>query len=198
VDRVRLSLPQLNTVAQVQFLVRERAEDNWRALSHATTYRLAREGGEVKSPAASVPLTNARYWLLKVDQKGGGFGAGEVRLELGWTPAEVVFAARGEAPFVLAYGARSAKFGALPVSAVLPRAGEADAVVASPARVGDVTDSSRAPPSLLSDPEGFLRDLAAHRDAKKWLLWLALLLGVALLGWMALRLLRDLGERKPR
>jgi hypothetical protein len=75
--------------------------------------------------------------------------------------------------------------------------GGADAPAASLARVGEVTDSSHPAPSLLSDPGSFFRDLAAHRDAKKWLLWLALLLGVVVLGWMALRLLRDLGARKP-
>jgi hypothetical protein len=196
VDRLRLVLPQINTVAEVQLLTRERAEDPWRPAAFATAYRLGREGGEVVSPEIALPANNDRYWRLKVDQKGGGFGAGPVKLELGWPPHEVLFAARGSGPFSLAYGSKTASPGALPIIAVLPRYGDGWAAETKLARVGEVSDSSRPAATLLSDPARFLRGLSAHREAKKWLLWAVLLAGVLLLGWMAFRLMNDLGKRE--
>jgi hypothetical protein len=189
-------LPQINTVAEVQFLSRERPETPWRSVSYATAYRLGREGGEVTSPEVVLPANNDRYWMLKVSQRGGGFGAGPVKLELGWLPHEVVFAARGTPPFTLAYGNKTAGPGALPMINVLPRYGDGWAADTKLARVGDISRVSRSAPSLLSDPAGFLRTLSAQPDAKKWLLWAVLTAGLLLLGWMAFRLLRDLRTKR--
>lgn len=194
VDRLRLALPELNTVAQVQFYSRQRVEDPWRFASSATVYRLGGEERDIASPEVVLAPNSDRLWLIKVDQKGGGFGSGRVRLELGWVPHEVVFAARGAGPFSLAYGNKGAKPGALPITAVIPRYGEADAMPARLAKVGEFMDSSRPPPSLLDDPARFFRGMTENRETKKWLLWSALVAGVLLLVWMALRLLRDLGK----
>lgn len=194
VDRIRLELPQSNTVAQVHLYTRERVEDPWRPAGSATAYRLARDGGELTNPDIRVGINPDRYWRVQVDQRGGGFGAGEVRLELGWVPHEVLFAARGAAPFTLAYGNKLAKAGPLPVSVVVPGWGTDQAPAVRSAKAGAVSGDALAPPSLLRDPARFFRGLAENREAKKWTLWAALLCGVLLLGWMALRLLRDMGK----
>jgi hypothetical protein len=191
VDRLKLVLPQANTVAQVQFSTRERAEEPWRPGGSATAYRLTRDGGELTNPEIRVAVNPDRYWRILVDQKGGGFGAGEVKLELGWLPHEVLFAARGAGPFTLAYGNSLAMPGAVSLAAVLP---QHEKLAAAAARVGEV--SGRAPPaaSLFSDPVRFVRGLGENREARKWMLWTVLLAGVLLLGWMAQRLLKDLGK----
>jgi hypothetical protein len=198
-DRVRLHLPQPNTVVQVQLLTRERADDGWRMAGAAVAYRLSGPSGEIVSPDIPVRTNAERYWLVKVDPKGGGVGAGELRLEIGWVPHEVVFAARGAGPFALAYGnprAGNAKAngGPLPLSAVLPRRGDgADAAVAVRATVGAVAMNVPAPPSLFREPLRFARTLIDDRDVKKWTLWTVLVAGVALLAWMAFRLLHETG-----
>jgi hypothetical protein len=188
VDRVRLHLPQLNTVAQVQFQTRERVDDNWRYVTSSIVYRLA---GEVTNPDIALPANIDRYWLLKVEQKGGGLGAGEVKLEIGWMAHEVIFAARGAPPFMLAYGNDKSKAGALAVSAVTPN----DASVARPAKVGAIAGAAATPPSPFTEPVRFVRQLSQSRDVKRWALWAALIAGVVLLAWMALRLLRDVGKQ---
>ena len=194
VDRVRLALPQPNTVAQVRLSTRERAEDPWRAAASGTAYRLVRGGGELTNPDLRLAVNPDRYWRVQVDQKGGGFGAGEVRFEIGWLPHEVIFAARGAGPFTMAYGNRTAKPGALPVSVVLPGDAKEVSAAARPARLGEVSASALSSPSLFSDPARFLRGLPENREAKKWTLWAALVAGVLLLGWMAFRLLHDMGK----
>lgn len=198
-DRVRLRLPQPNTVVQVQLLTRERADDPWRLAGAAVAYRLARSGGEIVSPDIPVRAASERFWLVKVEQKGGGAGAGQLRLEIGWLPHEVVFAARGEAPFVVAYGNPNAKGGPLPVSAVLPRRADGpDAVAVERAAVGPVARTVPRPPSLFREPGRFARNWVENRDVKKWALWAVLGAGVTLLAWMALRLLREVDRDRGR
>jgi hypothetical protein len=191
VDRLKLVLPQANTVAQIHLSTRERAEEPWRPAGSATAYRLTRDGGELTNPEIRVAVIPDRYWRILVDQKGGGFGAGEVKLELGWLPHEVLFAARGAGPFAVAYGNKLAKPGAAPLAAVLP---QDEKLAAATARVGEVSGAAQPAASLFSDPVRFVRGLAENREAKKWMLWTMLLAGVLLLGWMAQRLLRDLGK----
>jgi hypothetical protein len=196
VDRARLSLPQPNTVAQVQLLSRERSEDPWRSVAIATVYRLNRDGTELRSADIRFSANADRYWLLRVDQKGGGLGAGEARLGIGWLPHEVVFAARGAAPFTVAYGNKLAKSGALPVATVFPGYPEREVTAAAVARVGDIV--GKAEPSGLSDPGRYVRNAIDSGQAKQWLLWIALVIGVMLVVWMAFRLLRDLGNTKQQ
>jgi hypothetical protein len=189
-DRVRLHLPQPNAVVQVQILTREWADDAWRLAGSALAYRLSHENSEFVS--ADIPVrTNAeRYWLVRVDPKGGGAGAGELRLDLGWVPHEVVFAARGPGPFALAFGnakAGNAKSGTAKVSGPLP----ADAVRAT---VGAVSANAAGPPSLFREPERFARTFLDDHGVTKLAVWSVLVVVAALLSWMALRLRRKSGS----
>jgi hypothetical protein len=178
----------------VQVLTRERPEDNWRGVASGIAYRIAGESGELRSPEIVVGTSLDRHWLVRVEQRGGGIGAGALGLQIGWLPQEVVFAARGSGPFTVAFGNDKEKPGALPLATVLPVRPEGGALVAQPAKVGPVSGSADEP-SLFGQPVRYFERLASQRDVKKWALWTALIAGVLLLGWMALRLLGDLGKR---
>ena len=84
-----------------------------------------------------------------------------------------------------------ARPGAAPLPAVLP---QDEKLAAAVARIGAVTGSAPSSASLFSDPARFIRGLAENRETKKWVLWVVLLAGVLRLGWMAHRLLRDMGR----
>jgi hypothetical protein len=205
VDRLRFALPQVNTVAQAEVLARRRSEarsridrrsradDEWRHAAAATLYRLGRNGGEVANADIATAPTASRYWLLRVDQKGGGLGSGEVRLEIGWVPHEAVFAARGEGPFTLAYGLKIAKPGALPITAVLPGYKEGEAITLKTASLTSMASPGPQPAPGFS---AYLRAAAESGEAKKWALWASLVVGVLLLVWMAFALLRQVGKPK--
>ena len=190
VDRLRFALPEINTVAQVQIFFRARTEDPWVPATSATLYRLRRDSGEVVNPDVAVFANASRYWLLRVDQKGGGLGSGEVRLEIGWIPHEVVFAARGAGPFTLAYGMKIARPGSMPIAAVLPGYREGEPVALKTATLGEASAARRAPSGFSE----YLSEAAESGEAKKWLLWAALVGGVLVLVWMAFALLRQVGK----
>ena len=201
VDRVRLHLPETNTVAQVQLLARDRSEQDWRPVTRGVVYRLRRDSGEVFSPDLPLGVTTDRYWLLRVDQRGGGIGSGAPKLEAGWVPHTLVFTARGAPPFQLAYGNRDAKAGGYAIEALIPGYSDASLPRIRAAKAGAQQTINVSGAKALEQQElGGEARLKEVVDWKRWSLWGALVLGVLVLGAMAWRLVRQLdsGSKQPR
>jgi hypothetical protein len=194
VDRLRVALPQPNTVASLEILARARPADPWHLVTTTTAYRLTREGEELTSADIEVGPTTDRYWLVKVDQRGGGIGSGPLGLSAGWVPHRLIFAARGAEPFQLAYGRRDARTAAFPIATLVPGyKGEEDLEI----RRGAAAPGLAIGEAQAAGPPRTLGGEAATRervDWKRWTLWASLVLGVLVLGWMAIRLGRQMGE----
>jgi hypothetical protein len=183
-DRITIELPERNSVVPAQLFARATPKDAWQPVASSVFYRLQQPGGEVTNELVAVPDSGQRYWLLRVDPRSGGSGAEAPRLLAGWQPRALVFAARGTAPFVLAWGNRAAVPGALPIATLVPGY---DSTKELPADVGVARPG--APVTL-----GGAERLRAPVDAKRWVLWGSLALAAVVLGWMALRLSRDMGK----
>jgi len=202
VDRLRAGLPQPNTVITVEILSRAKPADPWRRVTSTTVYRLNREGEELASPDVAIGATSDRYWLVKVDQRGGGIGSGQPVLGAGWVPHRLVFAARGAGPFQLAYGSRDAKPAAYPIATLVPGYKDEEALEIKLAKVGATPESVSIGAAQPAAPQPLGGEAATREriDWKRWILWGSLVLGVAVLGWMALRLGRQMsrsGGDKP-
>jgi len=172
-DRLAPRLPEQNTVAPLQIFSKARPEDPWTIVTRTVAYRLKRNGQELVSPDIAVGTNTHRYWLLRVDTASGGIGAGTLAVRAGWTPREIVFTARGAAPFRLAYGNSKAQAGALAIDALVP---------------GWRTDQEPKISVAVTGAAQTLAGEAAARqriDYKKWGLWAALVAAVAMLAWMA-------------
>jgi len=194
VDRLRVALPQQNTVAAIELLARSKPANPWRHVTTATVYRLVRDGDELTSADIEVGAAADRYWLARVDQRGGGIGGGPLELSAGWVPHRLVFVSRGAGPFQLVYGSRDAKSTAFPIATLVPgykgeeelelgRAETAPRIVIGGARAA-------------AEPQRLGGDAVTRErvDWKRWTLWGSLVLGVAVLGWMALRLGRQMSR----
>jgi hypothetical protein len=129
-----------------------------------------------------VVVSSARYVRARLDPKAGGVGKTPPTLVVGWYAQPLVFAARGEAPFELAYGSRRVEPGALAIRTLVP-----DYVAGKPlpANVGVATLA--APPS-----EANRAAMREPLDATRWLLWGTLVAASVLLGYMGLRLARQM------
>lgn len=192
IDRVALKMAELNSVVPAQLFARGAPGEPWRPVATTVFYRLQDPGGDVVSAPLAVAGSGERYWLLRVDARSGGVGREPPRLSFGWQPQELAFAARGAAPFVLAYGRRDATAGALPLATLVPGY---DAATGLGANVG----VARAGAAI---PLGGMQRLAAPPDTRRWILWGTLAAGALVLGWMAWRLTREMGAaesdaRKP-
>jgi Predicted membrane protein (DUF2339)/Protein of unknown function (DUF3999) len=195
VDRLRMGLPQQNTVASVQLLSRAKPDDPWRYVTTATAYRLVRDGDDLTSADIEVGAVSNRYWLARVDQRGGGLGGGSLGLSAGWVPHRLVFASRGPGPFQLAYGSRDAKSSGFPIATLVPGYQGEDELGRAETRAGEPTIVIGAAQAL-GEPQRLGGDAVTRErvDWKRWALWGSLVLGVAVLGWMALRLGRQMAR----
>jgi uncharacterized protein DUF3999 len=140
----------------------------------------------LESAPLEIAPTTDREWLLRVRQPGSGLGGKLPMLEIGWQPQLLTFAAQGEPPFRLAYG--SARIGtdrlrddSIAVSLAML---EKQQIKPLPATAGA---------SVESGGRRALRQQISPTTWKKLLLWVALLLGVALLARMAWHLGWELG-----
>lgn len=187
VDRVRIDLPQNNTLAEASLLRRSSMQSPWQPVTSAVLYRLLHAGQEVRSADLAVGPHTARYWLLRVDQRGGGIGRAAPSLRAGWLPNQLLFIARGAPPFKLAYGAVNVGSAEVAIDHLLPGYQQGGALTALRAEVGAPTELMSVPATAPKPPLPW----------KKYILWTTLVLAVALLGWMAYRLTRQMESRKP-
>ena len=196
VDRLRIGLPQPNTVASVEILSRSKPAEPWHRVTTTTVYRLIREGDELTSAEIAVDVNADRYWLVKVDQRGGGIGGGPLALSAGWVPHRLVFAARGAGPFQLAYGSRGAKPTAFPIATLVPGYKGEEKLELRQAEVREAAPDVAIGAAQTAAPQQLGGEAATRErvDWKRWTLWGSLVFGVAVLGWMAIRLGRQMSK----
>ena len=178
VDRITLALPEINTVAPITWEGRLRAEDPWRLIGASVVYRVRQEEGEAQSaefPIVRVPL---RFIRARIDPNSGGVGRAAPALVASWIPQEIVFAARGNGPFELAYGSRRALPATLAIGTLVP-----GYVPGKPLPGNVATAIPAGSPSAMNAAA-----LREPLDLKRWMLWGSLVAAALLLLYMALRL----------
>jgi hypothetical protein len=188
-DSVRVLLPQANTVVQAKLLSRNDDKTPWRVRHQGLLYTLQREGHTLSSDPIALPMLNDSFWLLEVEQGGGGIGSGAPQLEVGWIPHRLVFAARGEMPFTLAFGAAAVEAPDNSIAELLHRLEQR--------HEGEDTEFIKLAHTSRRFELGGERLLQPPRPAlpwKKWLLWAVLILGVLLLAGMARGLYRQMND----
>lgn len=178
-DRVRIGLPPGNAFYDVEVLSRDGAKAPWQSRGEGLTYRLQTPGGVVSQDELSLRPGRGREWLVRGER---GSLPATLTIAVGFTPHEIVFLAQGRPPFKLAYGSARTVGRAFDVGQLLqPFKGGAAAAIA-PASFGSVE---------VLGGERVTRAPVPSRW-RQWLLWSVLVLGVALLGGMALRLVRQM------
>jgi hypothetical protein len=185
-ERLRLILPQADSVASVRIFARRAEHDPWQSVSSATFYRISRDKTEIASPAHALPGMRARYWRVHFDSDNKALPA-TLQLEIGWRPHQLVFLASGAAPYTLAFGNRHAKSASFPLATLLPGYRAGDELKLPLASTGPLVSRATESDSLMDK----WRDM----EWKPLLLWAILISGVALLGWMAWRIKKEMTQR---
>jgi hypothetical protein len=185
VESVRVVLGAPNSVAPFTIATREGESGEWRRVTAATFYRLMRDGAEVQSPSVEVGVRPARYWAIQLDPRSPALGSAAPSLEVEWRPAQLVFVARGEGPFTLAFGNPDARRSLLAVSELIPGYERRAEAKLPEARLGEVRSVARSGDAM--------RQVLGDTSPRKAVLWAILVLGVVALGWMAWRLRRQMG-----
>ena len=205
-DSIALQLTQTNTVLPVtlgvyrqnSYVPRHRLHLRQQArpaqgayfdpLLSTTFYRIGLDGKERMSGDLAMPATQTGEWVLQTATDLALSASDAPALRLGWTPATVIFLASGKPPYQLAFGNSNAVTVAQPLSQVAPgfQADELLALKTASAGPLQPNTGAEAPPRVTKD--GAPWRLAA--------LWAALLLGVGVLGFFALRLLSQMKQEQ--
>jgi Protein of unknown function (DUF3999) len=196
ITRVRLLLPDANTLAPTRLAIKsnttQRGTDgkfqnvpSWQQVANATFYRLTRDNVELVSPPTSLStnVTGATHWQANIDPRSGGIGSSMPTLEVTWSPQQIVFTARGEPPFTLAFGRADAKPTQFQIRDLMPGYEPAAENQLPLAKLTAVTNQA-----VVTAPAA---TVAKTTDWKKIILWAVLIIGVALMAWMAIRLGRS-------
>lgn len=185
VDRIRVLLPERNSLTKGVLFSRTRENDPWIQRREAIIYRIDTKEGGLVSPDLAVPASGDRYWKLKISEVGGGAGSSVIQVEVAWVPHKILFLPRGEAPFVLAFGSGRADTRSIRGTDLL-----AGLPVTETAKVGIM--QAEAGKAVTLAGETAMKKEISGVTRKKLLLWGVLLVGVGVLAWMALRLARQM------
>jgi hypothetical protein len=182
VESVSLKFGEMNSVAPFAILARDDpAKDAARPVTNATFYRLMRQGVELESPKVEIGRQSARYWVARLDPNSPPPGGGVPTLEVEWRPGQLVYVARGDAPFTLAFGNAEAKRVMLEPNQLIPGYERLEELRLPQAQVGAV--NAAAPPS-----PAWWRSVVGDTPPKKIVLWIVLVVAVIALALMALKL----------
>ena len=199
-EKLRINLPQINTLTPLNIQRRidpvalrnhrHRAEPYWETFSRPVVYRLQSPQGELRSPDIDLAGQIEERLRLVIDGRAGGIGSEAPTLQVGFVPHVLVFLARGEGPFVLAWGADGVNRGELPVATLLPGYEGLHKLTATPATLSPAA-SAPTVKSAASEKS------AVSPASSKWILWTVMLLGLLVLGGMAWSLLGQLRKNPP-
>lgn len=188
ISGIRIKLPQKNTLAPVKLYQRTKDSEVWREVASSVVYRLNHEWREIESPEIQLPVSNDRQWRMVIDQGSGGIGAGLPKVELGWVPQHGVFVARGEAPFVVAYGSRDAQPNGYTVATLVPGYEAEKFMMLPSAQLGK---THHANPGMSQPAEW----IANWRIMALWAILVLSVLGLAFMAW---KLLRQMNQSKDQ
>jgi hypothetical protein len=180
-ERLQLTLPPGNVLAPVSLASRNASNAQWQPLASGLLYRLPQDGKETVQDEIALPGVPLRQLRLRVDPRGNGLGSDTPRIRVAVAETEVVFLARGSAPYALRVGDATAQSAALPLGTLIP--GYSPARLAS---LGRATLDSAVSDAMAPAAEAVAPGTGWQRIG----LWAVLLAGVALLGGMAFSLLR--------
>jgi len=189
-EQIRIGLPQTNTLAplQVQRYVApspQRQHDAWETLTQTVVYRLQSPQGEVRSPDIELDTAPIDRLRLTVDTSSGGIGNGAPTLQVGFAPQTLVFLARGQGPFTLAWGSKTVETAAMPAATLLPNFSADKPLAASAATLQTI---AAIPLDALPDSD------KAPAKASKGVLWAVLVAGLLVLAGMVLMLLKQMRQ----
>lgn len=185
VSALRILPAQTNAVLTLALEYRSNAKSPWIPLPGTVAYRLNGEAGEQRSAAVEIRDEPVMH-EIRLRAIGAGWGAQAPSVTAERIPHTMIFNARDNGPYLLAWGSRAAANpAALPLKSLVPGADAATPY--------GITYAALGPEEALGGEERMTSESPADR-AQRWqsvLMWLALVAGALSLGVLAFRLWRE-------
>ncbi len=179
----RLLLAQRNRAIEGRLFSRTDDNTPWQLRYQGLFYDLQRQGQRLRNAVIEMAPASHSQWRLEIESNENGRDVGVPELELVWRPQRLLFVARGEMPFTLAFG----RYGAEPeqpaIDPLLRRINHSQKGMIKAATAGVTFELGGADRLIAAAPP---------LSWRKWLLWGGLLLGVGVLGGMVRSLYRQM------
>ncbi len=181
VDQVYVRLPQHNSLAQVTVMSRPDEDTSWRQRTTLLSYQLTIDGVRLDSSVKHISPTTDRFWRIELEEVGSS--TGPPVLEIGWRPQQLVFVAQGQGPFTIVYGR----------AGLGPERSPVDRLLASidPRNEKNLVKPAYASHQIILGGKGQLLP-SPEIPWRRWLLWASLVVGVLVIGAMALQLFKEM------
>jgi hypothetical protein len=190
VDRVRLRFVEKNTILEAAVFSRPNPDSQWRHRRKAIFYDLSFDDTALVQNTVTVQQTSDRYWRLEIAKDSLGDAQNIPTMELAWLPHKLIFAARGDGPFMLAYG--SARLGENASQNADPNL--LSQVIGSNSK--ELLKEATALPKIVLGGPDLLTPAPPPLPWRKWLLWGILVVGVGCIAKMALSLGKGMSKEK--
>ncbi|GKX56927.1 membrane protein [Leminorella grimontii] len=182
---------QNNTVLPVSIEYRSTAEGEWRPLAHAAIYRL--ESADGYRISDSLPLNKMMVQSVRIKAVSGSWGEAPPEVKGERERVEVIFNAQGNPPYLLTWGAKIAPSASVEIGTLIPY------TVMPKSGIESLYTAEVGPTVTLGGESRLTAESAAEASARwqTWLLWGLLIAGVAGLGVITLKLVREAtGKRR--
>lgn len=181
VSRLQVSTPG-NSLVQWTAYSRDDPSADWqRRAGPWVAYQVQEEGGrrQQSAPQSLPAIHRDRYWKLEADP---ATSAAAPTLHVGYQPEVLVFLSQGAAPYALAVGSATATRQEAPVGVLIDELRHRNGPAWQPILA-----------RLEGGPEPLAGEAALQppRDWTRWLLWALLLVGVLVVGALAISVLRQ-------
>jgi hypothetical protein len=188
IDRIRLTVPQINTVFHVVVSSRKNDAYDWRVQYEGMMYSLNIRGVYVERMTVPVDSSADRQFKIVIDPNPLTQKDFNIQFEVGWLPHYVLFVAQGHPPYTLAYGSGHVDAWENQMDALLENldSQKEKYLVAKAVKKKDIV--------LGGDNQ-----LIKPREPVSWskiILWIVLVTSVALCGGMAWKLMLQINREK--
>ncbi|MDX1404600.1 MAG: DUF3999 family protein [Woeseiaceae bacterium] len=183
VDRIRVLLPEPNTVITARVMYFSERRDRWLEAGRGSFHHIIQDNHAVMSDALEIgPTRTSRFKLIMTR----GPSDAVINLEAGWRPDRLLFLAQGMPPFTLATGNAADALRQFPLQRQYDDSSLAELAKAQ----GGIAEASLGRRFELGGPQRLI--VKKQINWQTVLLWLGLVLGIAFVGFMALKTIREL------
>ncbi len=183
IEQINIELPQDNTLIDVLIESRFSKDSIWENRYKGVFYKLYINDTEITREPVSLYSAKHRYWRIKL-QSTDGIGRAEPSLRYAWRSNDLYFLARGNGPFILAYGNANVNNSIHTSSKLM-------------SIINNETHSEMVAVAIAGKEITLKGDLAlVAKKELPWqriLLWLVLIIGVLVIALMAFRLIKQMG-----
>lgn len=183
-DSAQLELPASQSMVRVRIESAVEPDGTWLLHKSGVVYNLPAGDSLRRSPAIPVYRSLYRYWRITLDEQAAPMEADSLSLRVFWTPARLLFVPQGPAPYTLAFGSATAEpAGFRSNELFIPIQSDYKTIYDLPLAATDSVMVKLGGETRLDQPEAL--------PWQKIVLWGVMVMGVVLLGWVAVRLLRE-------